>query len=184
MNDVVFSGIYRNLKPDSERGSTPWFVVTSNDHRKSFVHWCQQRSIGGSNPAFFVTRLLTMSVFAMFYLWMLVRTLRSPHEFEIERFAWVMAVFLFLQPTVNPWYWVWVAPLACFTNSKGWLLVSGILSVYYLRFWFQDSSSEDSFGRAARLFDHGVAWLEFAAILAVAIFCVVHSRKAKLAEPT
>lgn len=185
MNDVVFSGIYRNLKPNSESGSVPWFVVTPNEQRERIVDWCRQRSIGSDNPAFFLTRLVTLAAFASFYTWMLLAAFRSSQGMQIERFAWVMAVFLFLQPTVNPWYWVWVAPLSCFSNSKGWLLVSGLLPIYYLRFWVQELPNNDSFSDTAYvgvgLFDHGVAWLEFAAILTVAIFCAIRSRKAKLA---
>ena len=188
MNDVIFSGIYRNLRPDSGDGSAPWFVVTPNVHRETIVNWCRQRFIGGDNPAFFLSRMVTMTVFLGFYSWLLLVTLRSSHELEIDRFAWVLAVFLFIQPTVNPWYWVWVAPLACFSNSKGWLVVSGLLSIYYLRFWFEDlplrGSTNDTSFAGVGMFDYGVAWLEFAAILVVATFCFIRSHRVRPARPS
>ena len=172
MNDVIFSGIYRNMKPDSGTvGSSPWYVLSSNDHRVRIDKWFRDRLIGGSNPAFFVTRLITLLAFAVAYAWILFTAYRSPHNFDVGKFVWLLVVFLLLQPTVNPWYWLWVAPLTCFTQNKGWLLVSGVLMVYYLRFWFEALPASYSLGgthySGVGLFDHGVAWLEFAAILAV-----------------
>ena len=172
MNDVIFSTIYRNIKPDSKPTvGTPWFVITSNDRRNRMDKWLRDRFIGGSNPAFFVTRLATLFAFALAYVWILVAAYRSCEGFDSGRFLWVLVVFLFLQPTVNPWYWLWVAPLACLAQNKGWLLVSGLLLVYYLRFWFRQWPGTYELAGAnysgVGLFDHGVAWLEFLAILGV-----------------
>ena len=175
MNDVIFSGIYRNLKPSSDTvDHEPWYVLLKNDHRTGFDQWLRQKSIGGANPAFAVSRLITLAVFGFFYAFMLYKTYRSEHSLAIENYVWVLTVFLFLQPTVNPWYWLWVAPLTCFANHKGWMFVSGLLMIYYLRFWFRGLPDSYSFGggayHGAGLFDHGVAWLEFAAIVAVILW--------------
>jgi hypothetical protein len=170
MNDVVFSGVYRNLKPSSKSTKEPWFVLTTNEQRVAIDRWIRQRSFGGRNPAFFMTRIATLLVFSVFYVWILVDTYRSEDAFPLRNEAWTLAVFLFLQPTVNPWYWVWVAPFTCFARHKGWMLISALLLVYYLRFWFQGSTHFDSLGepyQAVGMFDHGVAWLEFAAIVMV-----------------
>ena len=174
MNDVVFSCVYRNLKPDQRSGSfVPWYVVTSNDFRSSITQWCSSRSVGGANPAYLLARVITMSIFAVFYLWQLQSVYRGGSQLELERFAWILAVFLFLQPTVNPWYWVWVAPLTCLAANRGWLWVSGFLLIYYLRFWLEPLQASYSIGgqsySGASLFHHGVVWIEFTAIISVLV---------------
>lgn len=171
MNDVVFSGIYLNLKglPKTKQANAPWFVVTSNRFRTELNEYCKAHSIGGSNPAFFLARITTLSLFATFYLWQLVAIYRSPKEISFDRFTMIMIVFLFLQPTVNPWYWVWVVPLGCLARKSAVLSISGLLLVYYSRFWFKSLSQTYEFGGATysgvALFDHGVAWLEFIPIV-------------------
>ncbi len=178
MNDVVFSGLYLNLKPDKPEKAneidSPWYVVSSNEFRSQMNQWCKSINLGGENPAFMLTRILTMSLFALFYLWQLIRIYRETESdagVNFERLTWIAAVFLFLQPTVNPWYWVWLAPLACLSRNAGWLLVSGFLMTYYCRFWFKTLEGTYQFAGAGYsgegLFDHGLAWGEFACIIVV-----------------
>jgi hypothetical protein len=47
-----------------------------------------------------------------------------------------LAWFWVLSPTLNPWYWTWALPFILFTRHKTWYLLSVIVFVYYLRFWF------------------------------------------------
>ena len=174
MNDVVFSTLYRNLNPSSDSKQQPWFVLTANQQRQTLDRWGQQFRIGRSSPAFFLTRLVTLLIFFIVYGWILVRTYRndSPGEdrFPIGNIVWILTVFLFLQPTVNPWYWLWVVPFTCFANHKGWTLISGFLLVYYVRFWFKNVANFDFAGepyQGVGMFDNVVAWAEFAAIAVV-----------------
>ena len=195
MNDVVFSGIYLNLKPAKHESANPWYVFTPSKFRNWVQETCERRSFGGADPAFGLTRLLTLGAFAVFYLWQLLAIYGRPGELvpkgsksavqtsdaiELHRLVWILALFLFLQPTVNPWYWIWIAPLAVFSRNRGWLLVAGLLLIYYSRFWF--STIPMSFDIAGYvgvgLFDHGLAWLEFAAIFAVIIFFKAHKKAA------
>ena len=182
MNDVIFSGLYLNLKPDNsdrmdDRGSSPWFVVSSNEFRKQVARWCQSIGLGGTRPTFMLTRIVTMSLFAMFYVWQLIGIYREQESgagINFERLTWIAVVFLFLQPTVNPWYWVWIAPLACLSRNAGWLLVSGCLMAYYFRFWFKSIEGTYQFAGTGysgeRLFDFGLAWVEFACIVVVVVW--------------
>ena len=57
----------------------------------------------------------------------------------METLFLVLAVFFFLQPTENPWYWLWALPFVCFARNRAWLLVSCWLFVYYVRFWLKYS---------------------------------------------
>ena len=181
MNDVVFSGIYYNLKPDRKSkktnvSTTPWFVVAPNESRVRTHDWVKK--MGSRNPAFTISRIVTVTAFLLFYVWQLLVLYRDKSNVRMERLTWILAVFLFLQPTVNPWYWVWVAPLACFSRNKAWLLVSGLLLIYYVRFWFKANAAAQEIGgityTAVGQFDHFVAWIEFAMIVAVLV--VAHVR--------
>ncbi len=189
MNDVIFSGIYFNLKPDNpdevdNRTGSPWFVVSSNEFRKQATRWWQSIGFGGTRPAFMLTRIVTMILFALFYVWQLIG-IYWEREFEtgvnFKRLTWIAVVFLFLQPTVNPWYWIWVAPLACLARDARWLLVAGCLLTYYCRFWFKTIEGTYHFAgtdySGERLFDHGLAWIEFACIVAVVVWFYFSNRK-------
>ena len=126
-----------------------------------------------------MTRILTLSIFSVFYLWHLAKLYNTKHNGEewvidlVRRVTFILALFLFLQPTVNPWYFVWVAPLACLTNNRSWLLVSGCLSLYYSRFWFKTLTGTFTFGghsfNGVKLFDHCFVFVEFGLIIAVLI---------------
>ena len=188
MNDVIFSGIYLNLKHSESDADGPWYVWTSSEFRKELTQFCETRSLGGENPAFRLTRFLTLGLFGLFYAWQLIAIYRKPlcqkppeaeeqnsigqgtptDPIQFERLVWVLAVFLFLQPTVNPWYWVWIAPLTVFSRNRGWLLVAGLLLTYYSRFWFDTFSTFTFAGYSGvGVFDHGIAFIQFAAILVV-----------------
>ena len=196
MNDPIFSPLYLNLKSQNQKDSAaPWFVVSSGEWRERFCGWMQARKLGGDDPAYFATRGLTLGLFAVFYLWQLLLMFRtdqmtadgqvadpSSHEVvanSLSRLAWIMGCFLILQPTVNPWYFVWIAPLTCFTNNRAWLLASGLLLVYYSRFWFKSlSETYQFFGHeysGAGLFDHVITFVEFALI----VFLLAYFQRSK-----
>ena len=181
MNDVIFSGLYLNLKPDNpdqtQGKGAPWFVVSSSEFRNQVSQWCQSINLGGNQPTFILTRILTMGLFAVFYVWQLIRIYKETESgvgVNFERLTWIAAVFLFLQPTVNPWYWVWIAPLACLSRNAGWLLVSGFLMTYYCRFCFMTIEGTYQFAGTGYsgegLFDYGLAWIEFACIVVVLVW--------------
>ena len=190
MNDPIFSTIYLNLKKQHQHDkNSPWFVVTSSQWRGRFCDWLKERQLGGDDPAFFATRVLTLGLFGVFYFWQLLRiygaaTFVPNGSVEdsritdvsepVTRLAGIMACFLVLQPTVNPWYFVWLAPLMCFTQNRGWALASGFLLLYYARFWFKTISGYYDFaGRsysAVGLFDELIVFVEFGLILLLMVY--------------
>jgi len=171
MNDVVFSSVYLNLK-DVQRGTAqpPWFVFTSIELRSNFCGWCKQQGFGGKNPAYSATRVITLGLFSVFYLYQLFLIGRVDGDSDqwlvqlMQRIGWILIAFLFLQPTVNPWYLLWAIPFCSFSNNRGWLLVSGVLLIYYSRFWFKSLMDPIQIGgtvyTGAGLFDHFIAWAE------------------------
>ena len=193
MNDVVFSSLYLNLK-DVQRGSKqpPWYVVTSNEFRSRFCRWCKDNHLGSADPAYSATRACTIGLFAIFYLCQLVMIYRAENDNDrdgtqlLSRTGWTIAVFLFLQPTVNPWYLLWMIPFCSFSSNRGWLLVSGMTLVYYSRFWFKSLSGPFEIGGAnysgTGLFDHFVTWGEHLIVLAILLGFTLAVRRFRGAE--
>ena len=63
-----------------------------------------------------------------------------------------LLVFLF-SPVQNPWYLCWVVPFLCLFPSRAWILLTGLVSLYYLDFYFdyQDLQSYRSW----------IEWVEY-----------------------
>ncbi len=179
MNDPVFSTLYFNLKSDTKDSATPWFVVAPNSLRRELNRPLQTIGLDRKDAACFLARVITLSLFALFYLWNLVKLYDTIHKGEqwlvdlAGRITFVLALFLFVQPTVNPWYFVWVAPLTCLSKNRGWLLASGLLTLYYSRFWFKGLVGTFVLGGhrfdGVKLFDHIFVFVEFGLIIAVLV---------------
>ena len=186
MNDPIFSTVYFNLKSDTNESIQPWFVVTSKPWRGRLNQWFRSFGVDGNDPAHLIARALTLSLFSCFYLFQLVKLYNSEDRETqwvihlVRRITLILAIFLVLQPTVNPWYFVWVAPLTCMTNNRGWLLASGFLMLYYTRFWFKSLTRTFAFGGQSfdgvSLFDHCFVFVEFGLIFAVLIFFQTRKR--------
>ena len=123
----------------------------------------------GNDPAFRLSRIITLALFAVIYLCFVKRFLVADDHHVLSGLLYLLFAFLMLQPTVNPWYWVWAIPFTCFISRWGWVAVSAVLSIYYLRFWFRDLEFEfDYLGHSyadEAIFHHFVAWGEFFAIV-------------------
>lgn len=174
MNDTLFSCVYFNLK-DADRAEerTPWFVFTGAEFRAHFEERFRALVWSSGNPAFLCARVLTLGVFCAFYLWQLRKLFTIPCAPEsscgadclllLKQMGLVLTVFLLLQPTVNPWYFVWVMPVACFCTNGGWLIASGVMLGYYARFWFMDFQGKWSLGGATyegvAIYDHIGVWI-------------------------
>lgn len=72
----------------------------------------------------------------------------------------VTALFL-LSPTQFPWYYLWVLPFLVIEPRFSLMLLTALLPLYYLRFFF---NARDIVG----VFDYGIVWLEF-----VPVWCLL-----------
>ena len=72
----------------------------------------------------------------------------------------VAAMFL-LSPTQFPWYYIWLLPLLAIRPRASLLLLTALLPLYYLRFYF------NARGNVA-VFDYGIVWIEF-----VPVWCLL-----------
>ncbi len=140
MNDLVFLLLVENLRPGE---TNVWFCLTPQSVRDDFSFWSAGRlqfltrsKLTSDAAAFIVARMVTLLLFVVVLLW-LVRGIdpRCPAGYCRVAFL-VLATFWVCSPTLNPWYWIWALPLVPFAKNRGWILVSGMLTLYYFRFWF------------------------------------------------
>jgi hypothetical protein len=54
----------------------------------------------------------------------------------LKQFFILMALVFLLSPIQNPWYLCWVVPFLCFFPSRSWILLTGLVGLYYLDFYF------------------------------------------------
>ena len=176
MNDAIFSSIYFNLKPNDSAARDYWYVVVPDRVRQQVAHWSISDYLG-PNPAFSLTRVITLSLFAIGYLVLLPRLMKESDQGFLVGILFVLFLFLMLQPTVNPWYWLWAVPFTCFCSRWGWISVSGVLLVYYVRFHCQVSDLKFEFFQrtywGVEIFDHIIVWIE---LLLIVLFIAVATR--------
>ena len=75
----------------------------------------------------------------------------------------ILAATFFLSPTQFPWYYWWVLPFLAMHPRPPLLLLSVLLSLYYLRFHFKALGQVE-------LFDSGIVWLEYLPVWAWLIY--------------
>jgi len=84
----------------------------------------------------------------------------SDNETLVKHFCWLVAALFLLSPTQYPWYTVWLAPLLCLYPQRGLLLLTALMPIYYLRFYF---AARDQ----AELFDQYIVWLQYLPVYAM-----------------
>jgi len=181
MNDFVFMNTVENLKPASlETRKDAWFSIFSEAKREKLSDFVEQGF--GAQPAvapFLTARFLLTTVFVVIALLIAVWAARQDDPIAFCRAAFLtLAWFWLLAPTQNPWYWLWALPLIPFAKNRTWYLMSGVLFVYYIRFWIEyhctgvsvteslsiwvpEWASKISQYQGVDFFDFVVTWLEY-----------------------
>ncbi len=176
MNDFLFLILIENLKQTgpARPDRTAWFSIMPESfrrvlHQQVVVHW----GISPADVPFRVSRAVTGIVFflvAVTLAWRLAPDASGDRFCELAFLT--IAWFWLLCPTQNPWYWTWAMPLLPFVRGRAWVAVSGLVFLYYLRFWFgyhypdpgqvpeRGILGTDYSGHA--FFDFVVTWVEFA----------------------
>ncbi len=167
MNALAFDLVYENSRQLGDHVE-PWYSVVPDKTRES-LHAFAKRLPGSSlSPPTKLARAVTLTLFAAIYVLLLTKFRHQREDTGMlpTCIFYVLASFLLLQPTLNPWYWVWALPFVCFARNIGWHVVGGILLLYYSRFWFKFSGAVVSVGGTvysnADCFDHFVVWVEHA----------------------
>jgi alpha-1,6-mannosyltransferase len=79
-------------------------------------------------------------------------------ETLLQNLVWVIAALFLLSPAQFPWYIIWFTPLLCLYPQRGLLLLTALMPIYYLWFYF-DARGEAGF------FDHTIVWLQYLPVL-------------------
>lgn len=165
MNDLIFLSISENLTAESQRvGPRPWFVVLPDSLRTRLGESVSQTfGVDPSRVAFMTARCTTAILFLALAGYFAGRAAwaADPQQW-LEQVFLTMAWFWLLLPTLNPWYWIWTLPWIAYARNRIWLALSGLLFIYYLRFYF-DAATELRFGRyqGAEIFDYVIVWFEY-----------------------
>ena len=188
MNDLVFSLVYENAKPeDGQVINRPWYVVVPEETRQALNRWLSDAGIRGNLP-FHVARVVTLIVFMGLYGWLCLLWRRDSTEVRFLSSVFLLiAVFFMLQPTQNPWYWLWALPFVCFAVNRGWLTVAPLLFIYYLRFWFETWDGSVEFAgieyRSEGVFDFLIVFVEYGlmalALVVVRLWLTARGRRRK-----
>jgi hypothetical protein len=174
MNDFLFLLLLENFEHDdpafaTSPPQTPWFVATPAALRKALNEWVRARVPVADNweAAFWLARSITGVCFLGVVGWYAGRSTRNAAlEVWLEGVFLTLAWFWLLSPTQNSWYWTWVLPFLPFARSRVWLAMSGLVLLYYLRFWLIYHFPKDCVlgtpyhGQA--FFDLVVSWFEYA----------------------
>jgi len=108
-------------------------------------------SIGGVSGQV-AARAVVLILLAAWTAWCVRRSPDRSIEF-FERSLLVVAALFLLSPTQFPWYFVWVLPFVAIRPTWSMLLLSALLPLYYLRFYFKDLSAVPGL-------PNGLGWLE------------------------
>ena len=172
MNDLFFMIISENLKPDRlNKDKQSWFVLTPEQTRSRLVD--QGASAFQLHPKqvpFLITRLITAIIFLMIVLFQIIPKHKTASaENFLEAAFLIFAWFWLLLPTQNPWYWIWAMPLLPFAKNRIWLMLSGLVFIYYIRFWLGDNfTNQFIWGTqyaGVHFFDYVIVWIEYVPFL-------------------
>lgn len=142
MNDLLFMIMETNLTPERQQIYTRdhWFVLVPDSVRESV---CGVVGDGFGVDVQTVPFLLTRGILALLFFvlairWAIVGMTRQTSKEWLSLVFSTLAWFWMLSPTLNPWYWTWALPFVLFARNRGWFLVSALVLLYYLRFWFEN----------------------------------------------
>ena len=146
MNDFLFLAVYENLRPTDqlEPYHVAWFSLLPERARASAIASAESSlewtplAVNEQRLPFLMTRALTTGLFFVIAIVLAWRAARDDHVQSLLQAAFLtVAWFWLLLPTQNPWYWTWALPLLPFARGRAWLAVSGLVLLYYLRFWLE-----------------------------------------------
>ena len=110
-------------------------------------------------PVFGNSMLLAKSIMALVLLtiitYLLVKkapSVDSPKGLMQNLFLVIMLVFL-ISPVQNPWYLSWLVPFLCFFHSRALILLTGLIGLYYLDFYFDYQEMTQ--------YSFWIVWLEY-----------------------
>ena len=178
MNDFFFLIVNENVSP----GSAAWFSVLPDDVKRRFIvpvaEWMNQSE---AHAAFFVSRAVTAAIHMLITTWLAAAAWRADLR-QLPGLVFLsLAWFWLLLPTLNPWYWIWAMPLLPFVRLRSWLLMSGCVTLYYSRFWLENTWGTRVIPGITydgkTFFNFVVVWLEYVPLLI--IICLEYYKRSR-----
>ncbi|MCR9198732.1 MAG: hypothetical protein NXI04_08820 [Planctomycetaceae bacterium] len=166
MNDFFFLIIQENLIVESKA----WFSILPRSWKQAATGPVRRRTgQSESDASFLIARAITAGLHLAIVLWLAGRAWWAKID-ELPRLAFLcIAWFWLLLPTLNPWYWIWAMPLLPFVRQRSWLLLSGCVMVYYLRFYLRNDCAGQEILHSgyygADFFHYVIVWLEYVPLL-------------------
>lgn len=96
----------------------------------------------------------------------------------LGRWLAVTAALFLLAPTGNPWYATWLLPLMCVYPLRGLVLLTGLLPLHYLHFFFDYQDHCYTPEQASSEFTM-VQWIEYLPVYLVLMLDWVAWRRAR-----
>jgi hypothetical protein len=120
-----------------------------------------------------VTRATVMGILIVWTLWVVRRPDLDPDETS-KRFLLVIAALFLLSPTQFPWYFVWMLPFLSMHPRRSLLVLTFLLPIYYLRFFFDARNM-------VTIHDNGLVWIEFLPVWSLLIWEWYRTRQSRTA---
>ncbi len=107
-----------------------------------------------ANQERIVSRLLVLAVFTGWSVWVTLR--EGPLDLAglSKRSLMIVAALFLISPTQFPWYYLWILPFLTIHPRSSLLLLTALLPLYYLRFYFKAVDN-------IKAFDTGIVWIEY-----------------------
>jgi len=103
----------------------------------------------------FLSKLTVVCVLMGVLIWLLLKNtslIKDPQTF-LNQFFILMALVFLLSPIQNPWYLCWVVPFLCLFPNRAWILLTGLVGLYYLDFYFDYQEIQS--------WSQWIPWLEY-----------------------
>tara|TARA_B100000686_G_scaffold343047_1_gene423182 strand:- start:3897 stop:5393 length:1497 start_codon:yes stop_codon:yes gene_type:complete len=140
---IPFMGIGLEIFEGLKAYSLYW---QSNDSIFACLVFVCTKLLGGFSSAtflsnslpIFLSKLTIVCILIWVLIWLMLKNvslMQEPKKFLKNCFVLIALVFL-LSPIQNPWYLCWVIPFLCLFPSRSWILLTGLVGLYYIDFYF------------------------------------------------
>ena len=86
----------------------------------------------------FLSKLTVVCILIGVIVWLLLKNTSLMEEPKnlLKHFFILMTLVFLLSPIQNPWYLCWIVPFLCIFPSRSWILLTGLVGLYYIDFYF------------------------------------------------
>jgi hypothetical protein len=100
-----------------------------------------------------ISRMVVLTIILFTVLYFSIKKRQFFENLDSRILILIAAIFL-LSPTQFPWYYTWMLPFLVFSPRYSLLILTPLLSIYYLRYFF------DGLERV-EIYDHYIVWIQY-----------------------